>query len=118
MLYRSRWLAAALMTQCLASPALPADPAAVIAAAISAAITDPRRPPEQVRLDPLRKPALVIAFAGLKPGDRVADFMPGNAYFTRLFSDVVGPSGRVYAFVPTEQVANCPATEIVGIQAI
>jgi predicted methyltransferase len=118
MLFRSRWLLAALMTQCLSSPALPADPAASIAQTISAAITDPRRPPEQVRLDPLRKPALVIAFAGLKPGDRVADFMPGNGYFTRLFSDLVGPSGRVYAFVPTEQVANCPPAEIAGIQAM
>jgi predicted methyltransferase len=89
-----------------------------IPAVIAAAISDPRRPAEQIELDPTRKPALVVAFAGLKSGDHVADFMPGNAYFTRIFSDVVGPTGRVYAFVPAEQVANCPAREIAGTQAI
>jgi predicted methyltransferase len=54
----------------------------------------------------------------LKPGDRVADFMPGNAYFTRILSDVVGPAGRVYAFIPVEQIANCPAREVAGTRAI
>ena len=89
-----------------------------VPAAVSAAVADPRRPAEQVRLDSTRKPALVIAFAGLKSGDRIADFMPGNAYFTRLFSDVVGPSGHVYAFIPAEQIAHCPAREIAGTRAI
>jgi predicted methyltransferase len=118
MVFRSHRLLAGLLSLSVSSVDLSADPVPAIPAAISAAITDPRRPAEQIRLDPARKPALVVAFAGLKPGDRVEDFMPGNAYFTRLFSDVVGPSGRVYAFVPTEQVANCPPAEIAGIQAI
>ncbi len=118
MLFRSHWLVASLLTQSLSSVALATGPAPAIPAAVSAAVTDPRRPPEQIRLDAARKPALVVAFAGLKPGDRVEDFMPGNAYFTRLFSDVVGPSGRVYAFIPAEQVANCAPSEIAGIQAI
>jgi predicted methyltransferase len=89
-----------------------------IPAGIMAAISDPRRPAEQVRLDADRRPGLVLAFAQVKPGDRVVDFMPGNGYFTRMLSDVVGPSGRVYAFNPAEQIANCPPGEIVGSQAI
>ncbi len=44
--------------------------------------------------------------------------MSGNAYFTRLFSRVVGPSGRVYAFIPTEEIKNCPATEVAGSRAV
>jgi predicted methyltransferase len=44
--------------------------------------------------------------------------MPGNAYFTRIFSDVVGPTGHVYAFIPVEQIANCPSAEIAGTQAM
>src|SRR5260221_4295930 len=73
---------------------------------IASALSDPRRPTEQVGLDAARKPAVTVAFAGVKSGDRVADFMPGNAFFTRILSDVVGPTGHVYAFTPTVQLAN------------
>jgi predicted methyltransferase len=113
-----RWLVAGLLSMSWSSVTVPAEPVLSIPAPIAAAITDPRRPAEQVERDPDRKPALVIAFAGLRSGDRVEDFMPGNAYFTRLFSDVVGPNGRVYAFVPSEQVAHCLPSEIAGIQAM
>jgi predicted methyltransferase len=95
-----------------------ADAAVDIPAAVTAAVADPRRPAEQTKLDAARRTAASIAFARVKPGDRVVDFMPGNAYFTRILSDIVGPAGRVYAFIPTEQIANCPAREIAGTQAI
>jgi predicted methyltransferase len=118
MILKSRWLLVGLLSLPVSSVAVLAEVAQRVPVTISAAISDPRRPAEQVKLDPTRKPALVVAFAGLKSGDHVADFMPGNAYFTRIFSDVVGPTGRVYAFIPAEQVANCPASEIAGTQAI
>ena len=35
--------------------------------------------------------------AGIKSGDNVADFMPGNGYFTRILCKVVGESGHIYA---------------------
>ena len=85
---------------------------------VASALSDPRRPPEQVELDATRKPAMTVAFAGVKSGDRVADFMPGNAYYTRILSDVVGPTGHVYAFMPSEQLANCPARETAGTRAV
>jgi predicted methyltransferase len=85
---------------------------------VTAAVSDPTRPAEQVELDQWRKPAEVIAFAGLKGGDRVADFMSGNAYFTRIFSKVVGTEGRVYAFLPTQQIANCAPEETAGTKAL
>jgi len=53
-----------------------------------------RRPIDQVKLDPVRKPAQLLAFAELKTGDRVADFMSGNAYFTRIMSDVVDSTAQ------------------------
>lgn len=86
--------------------------------AISNAVTDAHRPSEQTKVDTARKPVEVITFAGVKPGDKVADFMPGNAYFTRILSKVVGPIGRVYAFTPSEQIKNCDATETAGSRAI
>jgi predicted methyltransferase len=107
----------ALLSLCIGSAGVPGAPLP-IPSYLSAAVLDPRRPGEQVQLDVHRKPALVIAFSGLGPGDTVADFMPGNAYFTRILSAVVGPAGHVYAFIPNEQVANCPAREIAGSRAV
>jgi predicted methyltransferase len=86
--------------------------------AIAAAVADSHRPQEQRDRDPHRLPEQMLMFAGIKPGDRVGDFMPGNAYFTRLFSRVVGPSGRVYAFIPSEEIKNCPAAEVAGSRAV
>jgi predicted methyltransferase len=85
---------------------------------IGRAIADTSRPAEQVELDARRNPAEVIAFSGLKPGDRIADFMPGNAYFTRIFSRLVGADGRVYAFLPAQQLANCAPQETEGTRAV
>ena len=70
------------------------------------AVADPKRPAEEVARDPLRHPAEILAFAQVAPGDKVADIRPGAGYFTRLFSDVVGPNGRVYAFVPNRTMAR------------
>src|SRR6202161_714936 len=95
-----------------------ADAVTSVSANVTAAISDPRRPAEQVKLDATRKPAMTVAFAEVKAGDRIADVMSGNGYFTRILSDVVGPSGRVYAFIPTEQMAHCSPSEIAGTQPI
>src|SRR5256885_15699908 len=85
---------------------------------VLAAIADPARPPEHVARDADRKPDALLAFAGVKPGDRVADFMSGGAYLTRLFSRIVGRTGHVYAFLPEEQLHNCAPEEIAGTRAI
>lgn len=47
-----------------------------------------------------RHPAEVLAFAGIKRGDVVADFMAGGGYYTALLADLVGPTGTVYAVNP------------------
>jgi predicted methyltransferase len=44
----------------------------------------------------------LIRFARVDAGSTVIDVYPGDGDWTRLFSDVVGPEGRVYGFVPTE----------------
>jgi predicted methyltransferase len=40
----------------------------------------------------------------VKPGQKVADLIPGGGYFTRAFSLAVGPKGKVYAIFPQEYV--------------
>lgn len=89
-----------------------------VPAYISTAVADPSRPPEHRARDGERRPDAVLTFAGVKPGDRVADFMSGGAYFTRLFSRIVGRQGRVYAFLPTEQLAHCAPEEVAGTRAL
>lgn len=76
--------------------------AAKLPAYITTAVTDPDRPAEDKARDADRKPAQSVAFAGIKPGDRVADLMPGKGYFTKIFARVVGSKGWVYAFYPSE----------------
>ena len=38
----------------------------------------------------------------LKPGAKVADFIMGGGYWTRILSNAVGPNGKVYAYQPAE----------------
>lgn len=44
----------------------------------------------------------LIRFAHVDTGSTVIDVYPGDGDWTRIFSDVVGPKGRVYSFVPAE----------------
>ena len=67
--------------------------------AILAAVADPGRPPEDVARDPARRPAQMVAFAGVRPGDRIVELIPGGGYYTRILARAVGPRGRIYAVV-------------------
>jgi predicted methyltransferase len=69
--------------------------------AIAAAIADPTRPAFDTVRDANRKPAETLAFADVRPGDKIGDYAAGAGYFTRLFASIVGPSGHVYASVPS-----------------
>ena len=91
---------AAIAALLLTLPAIAADHK--IPANIAAAVADSNRPEADRSRDANRKPAECLAFAGVKPGDRVADIIPGTGYFTRLFSKAVGPKGYVYAYIPSD----------------
>ncbi len=70
--------------------------------AITAALADSSRPAEQRERDAARKPAEILAFAGVKPGHKVGDFVMGGGYWTRILSPLVGAKGKVYAYQPAE----------------
>jgi predicted methyltransferase len=67
---------------------------------ITAAVADPGRPAADTARDDNRKPAEVLTFAGVKPGQVVGELMPGGGYYTRILAKVVGPNGKVYAIFP------------------
>lgn len=75
---------------------------AQVPANITAALASPARPAEDTARDAARHPGEVLAFAGVKPGDTVVDFIMGGGYFTRILSGAVGPKGVVYAYQPAE----------------
>ena len=79
-----------------------AQAASSLADVITSAVADPARPECDRNRDVARKPVESLQFSGVKPGDAVADFNAGAGYFTRLFSDVVGSRGHVYAIEPVE----------------
>ncbi len=89
----------------------------MVPAAIATAAADASRPAADKQRDALRRPAEVMAFAGIKPGDKVMDILPGGGYFTRIFAKTVGANGKVYALVPTEMI-NARATAADSINKI
>jgi predicted methyltransferase len=72
--------------------------------AVAAALADPARPEADKARDATRRPAELLAFANVKPGDHVLDFIMGGGYLTRILAGAVGPMGRVYAYQPAEFV--------------
>jgi predicted methyltransferase len=73
-----------------------AAPGAGVPAYVAKAVADPARPEKDSSRDALRAPGETIAFVGVKPGMTVAELFPAGGYYTRMISDVVGPSGKVY----------------------
>ena len=57
----------------------------------------------ELELDEARKPHEVLAFYGVKSGDKVADLWAGRGYYTAILSEVVGPEGLVYTVNPNSR---------------
>lgn len=81
---------------------------------ILAAVASIERPAADQQRDAARKPAEVLAFAGVREGWRVGEYVPGAGYFTRVLARAVGSTGHVLAYQPAEIVRMRPAflTEI------
>jgi predicted methyltransferase len=95
----------------------PAPAVAADAPYILAAIGDQRRPATDVLRDADRRPAEMLAFAGIEPGDKVGEIFPGGGYFTRLFAVAVGEAGRVYPTIRPDGIAGEYETPILAVAA-
>jgi predicted methyltransferase len=76
--------------------------AQTVSPAIKAALADPGRPAADAARDAKRHPGEFLALSGIKPGDKVGDFMMGSGYWTRILAKTVGPEGHVYAYQAAE----------------
>jgi predicted methyltransferase len=63
------------------------------------------------------KQSELIKFARVEAGSTVIDVYPGDGDWTRLFSGIAGPKGRVYSFVPAE-VAHFKNNPVGRIQTL
>lgn len=79
----------------VAGPARTPDATATNAAAVA----DAGRPQADRDRDAVRKPAEMLALAGVHPGTSMVEMLPGGGYFTRIFSKAVGPAGHVFAVI-------------------
>ncbi|MGH3158404.1 MAG: hypothetical protein ACRDNF_17775, partial [Streptosporangiaceae bacterium] len=66
-----------------------------VPAYVTRAMDDPARASDR-KDDVRRQMAAVMVFTGVKPGDTVLELAPGTGYWTRVFSQIVGPKGHVY----------------------
>ena len=80
----------------------------MLAGSIGAAMTASSQSPQSAApsVDPAWKVPEVIAFIGLKKGDKVADIVGGR--LTASLAQAVGPSGKVYAVETAEVVKAIP----------
>ena len=78
----------------------------LVAAPAALAAQAPAAAPQDALADPSLKAPEVIAFIGVKPGDKVADIVAGR--FVRALSQAVGAGGSVYALMPAEIVKVHP----------
>ena len=57
----------------------------------------------EAELDAARKPHEVMAFYGVKAGDKTADIWAARGYYTTIISEIVGPTGVVYTVNPNSR---------------
>lgn len=75
----------------------PYEPAADVPDAIKAAVTASDRDDKDRALDAGRKPAEVLAFFRVAPGQKIGELFSAGGYTTEIMARVVGDGGKIYA---------------------
>jgi predicted methyltransferase len=92
-------LALVLATQ-LAFAAANAAETPSVHPAIAAAVASPDRPAKDRERDEVRKPAEVLEFIGVRPGQTVVEYFAAGGNTAEILARAVGPKGRVYMHNP------------------
>ncbi len=91
-------LAFAVLAGCATTP----PPKPMTAADYAAFLADPARPEADKKDDAARKPAEILAFSGVRPGETVLELEAGRGWFSDLLSASVGPTGKLIIQYPPE----------------
>jgi predicted methyltransferase len=73
---------------------------------IRAVVASADRSEADRKTDERRKPEMMLAFAGVKPGMKVLEIGAGSGYSAELLARSVGPQGRVYAHNSPDAIAR------------
>ena len=73
---------------------------------IRAVVASPDRSDADRKTDERRKPEMLLAFAGIKPGMKVLEVGAGTGYNAELLARSVGPQGVVYAQNSPDAIAR------------
>lgn len=84
----------------LAALTLASGAATAAEADVAAALANPERPSEDAAQDARRKPAQILAFAGLQTGMDILELEAGGGYYTEILSRAVGANGSVILHHP------------------
>jgi predicted methyltransferase len=76
--------------------------AALGAADYAAFLADPARPAADKTDDAARKPAEVLAFAQIRPGDTILEMEAGRGWYSDLLSSAIGPTGKLIVQYPPQ----------------
>jgi predicted methyltransferase len=77
-------------------------PQPLTAADYASILADGSRPVADKNDDAARKPAEVLAFAQIKPGDIVLEIEAGRGWYSDILSSAVGPAGKLIVQYPPE----------------
>ncbi len=71
-------------------------------ASVRAAVAAPERSAKDRALDEKRRPADIMIFAGVAPGQKVIDLFSAGGWYAELLARAVGPTGQVYLQNPAD----------------
>jgi predicted methyltransferase len=65
-------------------------------------LSDPARPAADKNDDAARKPAEVLAFAQVRPGDTLLEMEAGRGWYSDILASAVGPTGKLIVQYPPQ----------------
>ena len=107
MITRSLTLAASVLaifalSSCANDKAAPKPLTLLPPAAYTPYLADAGRPADDRKDDEARKPAEVLAFSAIRPGETVLELEAGRGWYSDLISQAIGPKGRLIIQFPPE----------------
>jgi predicted methyltransferase len=92
-------LAALILSACATAPE---GPPPLTVADYAPLLADPKRPDADRNDDAARKPADVLAFAQIRPGETILEMEAGRGWYSELLSSAIGPGGKLIIQYPPE----------------
>jgi predicted methyltransferase len=95
------WIALTLVA-CAGHPTTTQSSRVLAAADYGPFLNDPNRPAADKADDAARKPAEVLAFAQIRPGQTVLELEAGRGWYSDILASALGPKGKLIIQYPPE----------------